>query len=177
MKVKRKLANKAKAGRTRGKTVTQLAATSTGASRDPMASDSLWLGDELLKPVLAFLEPAWPPVLTVEFQEVEGIEERLAIMEPACAVCRRQLRWPHRNRPPRRRSLRRGASLEDWRPSGTQRHPIRPSSPTVWSFRQGHVGPSAPECLQANPSCPNLTAVDIQECPSRAGGSSVQQVI
>ena len=43
MKVKRKLANKAKAGRTRGKTVTQLAATSTRASRDPMASDSLWL--------------------------------------------------------------------------------------------------------------------------------------
>jgi hypothetical protein len=33
-------------------------------------------------------------------------------------------------------------------------HPIRPSSPAVWSFRQGHVGPSVPQCLQASPELP-----------------------
>jgi len=39
--------------------------------------------EELFEPCLALLERPGPPVLAVELQQVEGIEEHLAVMRPA----------------------------------------------------------------------------------------------
>ena len=41
------------------------------------------LRQELGEPCLALLERPWPPVLAVELEQVEGVEDHLAVIRPA----------------------------------------------------------------------------------------------